>query len=129
MADLESVIVGGAIAIAGGLATQLLLEYLKQRAEKKKRKAEKLEELLTLLSEHVDTYLREGVAYGDTEKEIVQLNAKIHTILLIYFRQYAASFSDIARMRVSNQEEWEDYGKKANVFTKELHKYAEREFQ
>jgi hypothetical protein len=129
MADLESVIVGGAIAIAGGLTTQLLLEYLKQRAEKKKKKAEKLEELLSLLTEHVDTYLRDAIGYGELEKEMVLLNAKIDAILRIYFPQFVDSFNAILKMRISNEDEWKSYGDKAIVFVKDLHEYTKREFQ
>ena len=54
MADssLIGVIIGGLIGIAGSVIGPLVLEWRKQVADKKKRQAEKLEELTSALYEH-----------------------------------------------------------------------------
>jgi hypothetical protein len=90
MADLESVIVGGAIAIAGGLATGFLLEFFKQRAEKKKKKAEKLEELIAVLYEYQNEV---------GKKESTNVYAKVQAITLIHFpilQEYIAKLGEAA---------------------------------
>jgi len=45
---LLPVIVGGVIGIAGGLIGPPFLHHLQQKAEKKRKRAEKFEELVTL---------------------------------------------------------------------------------
>jgi hypothetical protein len=64
------VVVGGAIGIAGTLIGSfvgpLILEARKQTAEKKKKKAEKLEELISALSEHQRLGKCRGAPAGTT---------------------------------------------------------------
>jgi hypothetical protein len=45
-------IVGGLIAIAGGLVGPPFLHHLQQKAERKRKRAEKFEELIAALYEH-----------------------------------------------------------------------------
>jgi len=54
MADssLIGVIIGGLIGVSGGLIGPLVLEWRKQESEKKRRKAEKLEELVSVIYEY-----------------------------------------------------------------------------
>jgi hypothetical protein len=49
---LISVVVGGIIGIAGGLIGPLMLERRKEASEKKKKRAEKFEELVGAVVEH-----------------------------------------------------------------------------
>jgi hypothetical protein len=106
MADLESVIVGGAIAIAGGLATQILLEYLKQRSEKRKKKAEKLEELVSLIYEHHHwiQHLYEVKVQGKTGEISLTRFAKIEAITHIYFSQFDTLVDKLAAAATTHQE-------------------------
>jgi hypothetical protein len=87
MADLESVIVGSAVAIAGSLASQLLLEYLKQRTEKKKRKEDKLQDLLSALYEYQNEVGKE---------ESTNLFAKVQALTVMHFQQFDAVIIPLA---------------------------------
>jgi hypothetical protein len=49
---LIPVVVGGLIAIAGGLVGPPFLHHLQVKADKRKRRAEKFEELVVALHEH-----------------------------------------------------------------------------
>jgi hypothetical protein len=106
MADLESVIVGGAIAIVGGLGTQLLLEYRKQTAEKRKKKAEKLEELISLVYEHHHwiQHLYEIKVQGKIGEISPTPFAKIEAITHIYFPHFDTLVSKLAVAAITYQE-------------------------
>jgi len=52
VAVLAPVVVGGIIGLAGGWLGPWLLERRKEKADKKKRRAEKFEELVTALFEY-----------------------------------------------------------------------------
>jgi len=106
MADLESVIVGGAIAIAGGLATLLLSEYLKQRKETKKKRAEKLEELISVIYEHHHwvQHLYQIKVQGETGEIPPTPFSKIEAITYIYFPQFDTLVNDLALAAITYQE-------------------------
>jgi hypothetical protein len=131
MADLESVIIGGAIAIAGSFITQWLLEGRKQKGENRKKKAEKLEEVVAILYEHIFMCLDNPDFRNDDSlrKAAVLLNAKIEAILSVYLPHYLHTYQNIASIDISNEQGWEDYSDKSSGLIKELSKYAKREFQ
>ena len=76
---LVSVVVGGIIGIAGGLIGPLILERRKQEAEKKKRKAEKLEELVQLLNVH-HTYIH---ALANKTEHVMHENMDMEELLTV----------------------------------------------
>ena len=91
---------GTALGFAGGLITQLLLEHKKRAAETKKRKAEKLEELVSALYEHQHwmTVIVDGIRVsGKAEEQTIPVTplAKAKTICSIYFPQFEPWISAI----------------------------------
>jgi hypothetical protein len=90
MADLLSVIVGGGIGIMAGLIGPPYLHHLQQKAEKKKRRAEKFEELITMLYEHKHWLgnMMHARAFGRGTEDRVSPMTKVLAISSIYFPDF-----------------------------------------
>jgi hypothetical protein len=96
-ATLLPVIVGGLIGLTGGLAGPWFLETRKQAAEKKKKRAEKFEELIAAIHEHshwLDT--ARSVRVLGSEKELgVNPITKALAIVAIYFPQFYDEMKEV----------------------------------
>src|SRR5262249_20753176 len=94
---LLPVIVGGAIAIAGGLIGPPFLHWLQQNAEKKRRRAEKFEELVTALYEHEHWLeaMQGNYVFGKEENIPVTPFAKAHAIVNVYFPEFRARLDQL----------------------------------
>jgi hypothetical protein len=89
-ATLLPVIVGGLIGLTGGLAGPWFLERREQAAEKKKKLAEKFEELIAAIHEHSHWLVTaRSVRVLGIEKELsVNPITKALAIVAIYFPQF-----------------------------------------
>jgi len=87
---LISVIVGGVIGIAASFLGPWFIESAKQRNEKRKKRAEKIEELMSAVYEfdHWLTQYRNITAYGDPGEVGVSPLAKIEAIAAVYFPMF-----------------------------------------
>jgi hypothetical protein len=89
MADLWSVVVGGAIAAASGVATQVCVHVIRTREERRNRTIAKFEELVAAVYEH-DRWLDFKLNYHTfREGELPGVNpmAKIEALCAIHFPQ------------------------------------------
>jgi hypothetical protein len=105
LSTLISTIVGGLIAIGGTLVGPPFLHRLQRAAERKKRRAEKLEELAVLEYEHrlwLDT-LREIKLFDSEEKIVLSPMAKIRAISAIYFPELEELVSNLSRKAAEYQ--------------------------
>ena len=90
LATLVPVIVGGVIALAGGWFGPWVLEGRKEKAEKKKRRAEKFEELVAAIYEFdhwLDNERTRGLG-GSTSPPEVSPFAKIQAISAVHFPSF-----------------------------------------
>jgi hypothetical protein len=87
---LVPVVVGGLIGLAGGLLGPLVLEGRKQAAEKKKKRAEKFEELVEELYafDHWLDNERTRALGGDIGPPEVSPFARIQAISTVYFPNF-----------------------------------------
>ena len=87
---LVGTVIGGAIGLAGGWLGPWLLEGRKEEANKKKRRAEKFEELVAGIYEfdHWLDNARTGSLGGDTRPPEVSPFAKIQAISAVYFPSF-----------------------------------------
>jgi hypothetical protein len=96
-ATLLPVIVGGLIGLTGGLAGPWFLETRKQAAEKKKKRAEKFEELIAAIHEHshwLDT--ARSIRVLGIEKELgVNPVTKALAIVAIYFPEFYDEMKEV----------------------------------
>src|SRR5260370_2718701 len=165
MADstIMSVLVGGDIGIAGTLIGSfvgpLVLEWRKQVTEKKKKKAEKLEELVYVIYEHHHWLQRLYLinVRGATLEMSLSPFAKIEAMTHIYFPQFDTPLKNFAAAATTYQELMlrnapilqqldlsieahvtvntgfiearADYLQCGNIFLDELKSYAKSEFQ
>jgi len=151
--------IGAVLGFGGGLITQLALEGRKQVAEKKKKKAEKLEELVSVIYEHhhwVQRLYLINVKGATLEMQLSPF-AKIEAITHVYFPQFDTSLKTFAAAAAAYQELMlrnapilqqldlsidahvnvntdfiearADYIRSGNIFIDELKSYAKREFQ
>src|SRR5262249_4878193 len=87
---LLPVIVGGLIAIVAGLIGPPYLHHLQQKAERKRRRAEKFEELIATLYEHAH-WLKEMAkvqAFGAEGRNVLSPMAKVQAISSVYFQEF-----------------------------------------
>jgi hypothetical protein len=150
---LLPVIVGGGIAIIGGLVGPPFLHYLQQKAEKKRRRAEKFEELVATLYEH-EHWLREITdvrLFGGEVRNVVSPMAKVKAISTVYFPEFEGQITDLnviatqygiwalkaQQKRLANDpkfadggpEAYQPYAQKLHSLQQELHEFAKREFR
>ena len=155
VSSLAPVVVGGLIGIAGGWLGPWLLEARKQAAEKKKKRAEKFEELVGAVVEHYHWIgaLRFFTISGQGSLPTLSPITKIEAIASTYFpefeglvRQFDAASNNYeiwllgtGRKRVQNEPGYENLTGHDEVVTKyidkraellmELKRFARREFQ
>jgi hypothetical protein len=97
-ATLVPVIVGGVIGFASGFFGPWFLERRKETAEKKRKRAEKFEELVAAVYEHdhwIDTLRRIHVLQFEGEITVSPF-AKIQAISDVYFPQFEKAVEDLA---------------------------------
>jgi hypothetical protein len=154
--SLMPIIVGGLLAIGGtviGAAGSTLVFLLQSRSEKKKRRAEKFEELVAAVYEHdhwIDNLRRIYVSEFEGEIKVSPF-AKIQAISDIYFpqfesaveelataaREYRGWMYEVAKHKQENKEEVlaghqkvvAPYMVKQNALLTELRIFARQEFQ
>ncbi len=152
---LVPVIVGGAIALAGGLIGPPFLYHLQQKAEKKRKRTEKFEELVAAVVEHYHWFavMRLFFISGQGIQPPLSPIIKIETIVSLYFPEfedfvrqldsasnnYEIWILDTGQKRIRNEPGYErlighddvltkyTYARKA--FLEELRSFARREFQ
>jgi hypothetical protein len=150
---LVPVIVGGVIGLAGGLVGPPFLHHLQQKAEKKRKRAEKFEELVAAVYEHdhwMDTIRQIRVVELEGEMTVSPF-AKIHAISDVYFPQFQRAVEDLAtaarayrmwmyevaqhkpetkeELYAGHQKVVTPYMEKQNALLAELKRFAQREFQ
>jgi hypothetical protein len=153
MSDLLSVLVGGAIGIMGSFGGQLFLQRAKDAVEKKRKRAEKFEELVAAVVEHghwIDT-MRHFRAFGTGIEPTLSPIVKIRAISATYFSEFdelvlqfeVASYKyewwmlETEQKRLAGETELlgghedvlKEYLGKREAFLKELRSFARREFQ
>jgi hypothetical protein len=152
---LISVVVGGIIGIAGGLIGPLMLERRKEASEKKKKRAEKFEELVGAVVEHYQWIgaLRFFAISGQGSLPTLSPITKIEAIASTYFPEFEGvvrQFDTVSnnyeiwilstgQKRVRNEPGYENltghddvvtkYTDKRAEFLMELKRFARREFQ
>jgi hypothetical protein len=132
---------GTVIGFAGGLITQLVLERSKQEAEKKKKRAEKLEEFLSALWEQRALFSQ---SYGRQEavKLISPTLATLDALTIIYFPELRPQLGTITKagskylLALAGAIEGSDiemakneYYNAISMLQTELIQYSKREFQ
>lgn len=92
MADTSiwPIVIGGALAIAGGAVTSglaLLSKHIESSSERKKRRADKFEQLVTAIYEfdHWLTSMRNIEAYGNAGEVGMSPMAKIEALAAVHF--------------------------------------------
>jgi hypothetical protein len=128
---LVSAVVGGLMVLAG----QVVLEDRKQASEKKKRRSEKLEELVALSYEHLVASERKDA------ENMVLLHAKIEALTVVYFTDFSEHIQQVARhavewytTRLNNDADGATNARKAyldahHAFIESIKRYARREVQ
>jgi hypothetical protein len=107
VATLIPVIVGAVIGLVGGWVGPWLLEGRKERADKKKRRAEKFEELVTALCEHkywLET-MEQIWVFGRDEKPSIPPFARVHAISRAYFPEFETQIAALERASIE-YEKW-----------------------
>src|SRR6516165_5568445 len=91
--SLLGVVVGGVIALAGFVVRDVLQEW----RDKKKRRADKFEELVAAVYEfdHWIEAARDRYVYGRDVPETVSPFAKVQSISSIYFPQFRALVGEL----------------------------------
>jgi hypothetical protein len=152
---LAGTVVGGLIGLAGGWLGPWLLERRKEKADKKKRRAEKFEELVGAVVEHYHwiTAKQFLVIAGQGSEPNPSPMIKIEAITSTYFPEftmlvrkldsasngYESWIFDMGQKRVRNEPGYENLPGQGEVLTKytdaradflvELKLFARREFQ
>jgi hypothetical protein len=152
---LVPVVVGGLIGLAGGWLGPSLLERRKEKAEKKKLRAQKFEELVGAVVEHYHwiTAKQFLVISGQGSEPNLSPMIKIEAIASTYFPEFAvlvrqldsasnkyeAWIFSMGQKRVRNEPGYENLTGMDEVLTKytdtraefvmELKRFARREFQ
>jgi hypothetical protein len=152
---LLPVIVGGAIGIIGGLVGPYFIQRAKEKADKKRTRIEKFEELLAAVAEHY--YWIAATRYffisGQGSEPTLSPMPKIQAITATYFpefqalvrqldstsNEYEVWMLNIGQKRLRNEPGYERLVGAAEVMTKytnarmaflaELRRFARREFQ
>lgn len=150
---LLPVIVGGIIGLAGGLIGPPFVHHLQTKAEKKKRRAEKFEELVAALFEHQHWLqtMRNVRLFNAEDKNVVSPMAKVQAISSVYFPEFDAQIRELdlagdnyelwmmnaqqKRIKEDDKfaegavEAYQAYFKKLLSLLQELKTFAGREFQ
>lgn len=107
MDSLWPVIVGGLIGLAGGIAGPPLSHWLNERSSNRKKRAEKLEELIGYIyaHDHWLSRMRSIRAFGAQDTEDPTPLPKASAIAAIYFPQFATALSELS-LATSNYEVW-----------------------
>jgi hypothetical protein len=143
---------GTAVGFAGGFVGQWLLEGRKQNAEKKKKKAEKLEELSALLADSTlhlqlfEGYLNSGDAWSVALQKLPPNPfSKLIAISDVYFPEFQAPLDELMKLasdfllcvhELQKEGEGEDIealyariGKAHDTLAGAVRNYAKHEFQ
>jgi hypothetical protein len=96
---LLPVIVGGLIGLLGGFVGPFLIQQTKDAADRKRKRMEKFEELVTALfeCEHWVDNLRLRLVYGEQIATAISPFAKLQAISSIYFPQFAGTIGEFER--------------------------------
>lgn len=89
--------IGAALGFGGGLITQLILEHRTEEAEKKNKRAEKLEELASLLYKH-QHWIKLNMHFclsGGEEPKTISPIARIKAVTQIYFPELHDSVNEL----------------------------------
>lgn len=146
---LFAVVVGGLLTLSG----TWLIEGRREKAERKKRRAEKLEELVAAVYEHKHWLdLVENIrVFGGTDAKPMSPFAKVEAIATVHFPQFLPKLTqlesaahdyelwmlDAASKRLTtgkpdtngHKEAYAGYATKRGEALKEMREYARREFQ
>jgi hypothetical protein len=101
------VLLGGLIGVTGSLLGPWLLEGRKEAAEKKRRRAEKFEELVATVYEHehwLDT-MKNIRLFGYQDRTVVSPFAKIQSISSVYFPEFDKRIEELNKC-ASHYETW-----------------------
>ena len=152
---LLPVLVGGAIGIVGSLVGPFLIQRAKDAADKKRKRAEKCEELIGAVVEHYHwiSAFRYFIISGQGSQPALSPITKMQAIVGTYFPEFEAlvlkfDFAsneyekwilDTGRKRVRNEPAYETltghnevvsaYTERQHAFLAELRRFARREFQ
>jgi hypothetical protein len=152
---LLPVLVGGAIGIVGSFVGPFFLQRLKDAADKKRKRAEKCEELVGAVVEHLHwvAAMRYFFISGQGSQPALSPITKIQAIVSTYFpefdllvqefdrvgNKYEMWILDTGQKRVRNEPGYEKlvghddvvtkYTDKRAEFLAELRRFARREFQ
>jgi hypothetical protein len=152
---LLSVLVGGAIGIVGSFVGPYFLQRLKDAAEKKRKRAEKCEELIGAVAEHYHwiSAMRYFIISGLGSEPTVSPITKIQAITGTYFpefdilvrqldsasNEYEIWILDTGQKRIRNEPGYEKlighdgvltkYTATRNEFLTDLKRFAQRECQ
>lgn len=153
MSDILSVIVGGVIGVVGGIAGPPLVHWLNDKSDRRKKRAEKFEEMVNTLYEH-DHWLNEArniLVFGSEGTEGMSPLPRAQAIVAVYFptfnarlaelesaaRNYRAWMLSAAQKRIRGNidkltngapEAYAPYWNKFMELVGELRAFAEREF-
>lgn len=97
MADLWSVVIGGALAVGGSAATQWYLHAAKSADDRRRLREQKLEELIALVYEHdhwMDN-LRVINVFGKEERRTISPFSKLNAIAAIHFPEFLPSIKKL----------------------------------
>jgi hypothetical protein len=150
---LVPVLVGGLLTLAGGFIGPLLLQERKDRAEKKKHRAEKFEELVAAVYEH-NHWLelsRNVRVFGTVAELPVSPFAKVQAVSNVYFPELVDTLLELDRKStllevwISNaavkriakndnftegyMDAYSPYSTKLNSVLGELREFAKKEFR
>jgi hypothetical protein len=145
--------VGGLIGVGGSLVGPWLIQDRKEAAEKKQRRAEKFEELVTALFElhHWMTKMRNVRVFGEERDLEMSPIAKVQAISAVYFPEFekeiraldlAADGYELWAMKAAGKrlkkeqgyvdggnEEYEPFMEKFHALMRTLREYSCKEFQ
>ena len=104
---LVPVIVGGVIGLAGGLVGPPFLHHLQQKAEKKRKRAEKFEELVAAVVEHYHWFavMRFFYISGQGSQPTLSPLTKIDAIASTYFPEFEGLVRELSSAS-SEYEKW-----------------------
>jgi hypothetical protein len=104
---LVPVLIGGLLTLAGGFFGPLFLQERKDKAEKKKHRSEKFEELVTAVYEF-DTWLDnlESIrAHGKVAEIGISPFAKLEAISAVHFPMFMKKIEELS-MAAKHYQEW-----------------------
>jgi len=97
MSDILSVIVGGVIGVVGGIAGPPLVHWLNDKSDRRKKRAEKFEEMVNTLYEH-DHWLNEArdiLVFGSKGIEGMSPLPRAQAIVAVYFPTFNARLAEL----------------------------------